>query len=86
MTVVVQLDLSSALTALSMTRMTSLTSILLALYVTIIAFVLTLDSYLKKETEHVGCLTVRFGFKNIHMVCSTLAHAQTNYHVSQFGN
>jgi hypothetical protein len=59
---------------------------LLAHFVTNIAFALSPNSLLQKETEIVGRLTVRFAFSNVHMVRSTLAHAQTNYHVSQFGH
>jgi len=62
MMVVIQIDLSGALTALSMTRMTSLTQILLAHFVTNIAFTLSLNSHLQNETERFGHLTARFGF------------------------
>jgi hypothetical protein len=62
MTVVVQIDSSCALTALSMTRMTSLTYILSAHCVKNIGFALSLNSALLKETERFGSLTVRFGF------------------------
>jgi hypothetical protein len=86
MTVVVQIDSSGALTSLSMTRITSLTEILLAHVIIKIALALSLNSHLQKETEHDGRLTDRVGFLMFHMVCSTLAHAQTNYQVSQFGN
>jgi len=61
MTVVVQIDSSCALTALSMTHMKSLTKILLAHFVTNIAFNLSLNSRLQKETERVGHLTAKFG-------------------------
>jgi len=69
-----------------MTRMTSLTQILLPYFVTNIAFALSLDSHTQMETERLGRLTLRCEFKNIRMVRSTLANAQTNYHVSQFGH
>jgi len=62
MTVVVQIDSSCVLTTLSMTRMTSLTYILLAHFVTNIAFALSLNSHLENEKERFGHLTVRFGF------------------------
>jgi hypothetical protein len=86
LTVVIQNDSSCALTAHSMTRMTSLTYILLAYFIRNIAFALSLYSHRQMETEYSGHLAVRLGFKNIHMLRSTLAHAQTNYHVSQFGH
>jgi hypothetical protein len=59
MTVVVQIDSSCALTALSMTRMTSLS---LIHFVNNIAFALSLNSHFPTETECLGCLTVQFGF------------------------
>jgi len=62
MTVDVQIDWSCALTDLSMTRMTLFTSILLAYFFTNIAFALSLNSHMQKETECLGRLTVRFGF------------------------
>jgi len=62
MTAVVQIDPSCALTALSMTRMTSLTSMLLAHFVTNIAFALSLNSHLQNKTKLDGRLTARFGF------------------------
>ena len=55
MTVVVQIDSSCALTVLSMTRVTLLMSIQLAHFVTNIAFALSLNSYLLKETVCFGC-------------------------------
>jgi len=84
MTVVIQIDSSGTLNALSLTRMTSVSKILLAHFVTNVAFTLSLNSHLQNETERFGRLTVRFGFQNVHMVRSTLAHIPTNYQVSQF--
>jgi len=86
MMVVFQINSSCVLTALSMTLMTSLTEILLAHFVTNDAFALSLNSHLQNGTEPFGRLAVQFGFQNVYIVCSTLAHAQTNYHVSQFGH
>jgi hypothetical protein len=86
MRVVEKIDLSCALTALSMTRMTSLTKILLVHFITNITFALSLNSHMQKEPEHFGRLTVRLDVKNFHMVRSTLAHAQMNYHCLQFGH
>jgi hypothetical protein len=60
MTVVIQIDSSCALTAPSMTHMTSLTYILLPHFVTNIAFALSVNTQLQKETEYFGRLTVRF--------------------------
>jgi hypothetical protein len=62
MTVVVQIDSSCTLTALSMTCMTSLTEIVLAHFVTNIAFALSLNSHLQKQTERFDHRTVQFGF------------------------
>ena len=78
-------DLHCALTASSMTRMPSLTQILL------VNFVYSLDyafSRICKRQGYIRLINRRsssFGVENFHMACMTLAHAQTNYHVSQFG-
>jgi len=57
MTVVIPIDSSGALTALSMTCMISLDQILLAHFVTNIAFALSLNSHSQNETERFGNLT-----------------------------
>ena len=62
MTVDIQIDSSSALTAHSMRHMISLTYILLAHFITNSAFALSPNSSLQKETERVGSLTVQFRF------------------------
>jgi len=62
MTVVMQPDSSSLLTACSRTRMTSLTKILLVYFVTNIVFALWLSSHLQIEIECVGCLSVSCRF------------------------
>jgi hypothetical protein len=62
MMVVVQIDSSCALTALSMTSMISLTYILLAHFVTNIGFALSFNSHLQNKTERDGRLTARCGF------------------------
>jgi hypothetical protein len=85
MTVVIQIDSPCELAAVPLTLMTALTQNLLAHFVTNNAFALSLNIHLQNKIEHDGRLTARFGFLNFHMVHSTLAHAQTKYHVSQFG-
>jgi len=62
MTVVVQTDSSSALTAHSMTWMTSFTYISLIYFVTNIAFVLLLNSHLQIAIDRVGRVSAWFGF------------------------
>ena len=56
MTVNIQTDSSWALTALAMTRMTSLTEIYLVYFVTNLAFALSLNSHLQIEIECVPIL------------------------------
>jgi hypothetical protein len=73
------------LTALSMTRMTSLTWILFVDFVTNIAFALSTNSHLRKETDRIGSHPAWVWFWIIHILRSSLAHAQTKYHVAQFG-
>ena len=62
MTVVVQIDSSCELTALTLTRMKSLTEIFLAHFVANIAFALSLSSHLQNTIERDGCFKARFGF------------------------
>ena len=62
MTVVVQTDSYSALTALSITLMTSVTLILLVHFVTNIAVTLSLNSHLLMQIERVSSCFARFGF------------------------
>jgi hypothetical protein len=57
MMVVVETDSPSALTALSMTHMISLTKIVLVYFVTDIAFPLLLNSHLQIEIECFGSLS-----------------------------
>jgi len=59
--VVVQINSSCALTPLSMPPRTSLTKMLLAHFVTNIAFTLSPVTHLQRETERFGDLTVGFG-------------------------
>jgi hypothetical protein len=61
MTVVILIDVSCALTALPMTRMTSLIEILIAHFITNIAIGLSLNSHLQNKIECDGRLTARFG-------------------------
>jgi hypothetical protein len=58
---------------------------MLAHLVSNVAFALQLEGNLQKQIKCDGRLTARYGLYNFHMVHSTLAHAQTNYYVSQFG-
>jgi hypothetical protein len=57
MTVVVQINSSCELTALPLTRMTSLTEILLTHFDTNIAFAWSLNSHLQNKIERDGHLT-----------------------------
>jgi hypothetical protein len=62
MMVVVQIDLSCALTTLPMTHLTSLTLILLAYFVANITFALSVNSQLQNKVKCDRRLTGRFGF------------------------
>jgi len=84
--VVIPTDSYWALTSLSMTCMTSLTYILWVYFITDMAFALSLNSNWQIEIECIGRLTDWFGFWHFRMVRLTLAHRQTNYHISQFGH
>jgi len=69
-----------------MTGMTSLNYIVLVHFVTTIAFAFSLNSTGQTEIKLGGHITAWYGFENFHIVRSTLAHAETNYHVSQYGH
>jgi len=83
MMVVIHPDLCCAMTAPSMTRMSSLSETLL------VNFILSLDcvfSLIRKRPDDIvliSCQSTWFGVWTIRMARMTLAHAQTNYHVSQ---
>jgi len=62
MTVVIQPDSYSTLTAPSMTRMTSLTHILLVNLITNLGFGFSLNSNWHTDMEFIGCHTGWFGF------------------------
>jgi len=73
------------LTTSSMTYMTSLTAKLLVNFVINLVFVCAFISNREENTTLIGHLMRWFGVYQVGMVCMTLAHAQVNYHVSQFG-
>jgi len=86
MTVVIHTDSYYALTAPSMTRMTSVTQILLVNSVSnlVVAFSLTCNR--QYDIKLFDPQSTRFGVYNYCMTHMTLAHALMNYHVSQFGH
>jgi hypothetical protein len=74
MKVVVQTDSYWVLTALSVTCITSPTYMLLVFFVTNLAFPLSLSSNGQIQVKCVCRPTACFGFYNVRIVCSTLAH------------
>jgi len=85
MTVVTHTGSYCALTAPSMTHMTSLTLKLLLNFVTNLVFAFALNSNRKDDNRLIGHLVAWFGVYHSRMVRTTVAHVQMNYHVSQFG-
>jgi len=73
-----------ALTASLITHMTLLTYILLVRFDYNLDVVFWIDSNRKDDITFIGHELMWFGSDNIPMASPTLAHAQTNYHVSQF--
>ena len=67
-----------------MTSMTSLTSILLEYFVSNIAVTVLLNGNRQTEIAHVDSRTTRLGCETFHIGHSTIAHALTNHHLSQF--
>jgi len=86
MMVAMHTGLYCALTAPSMTCMTSHTSKLLVNFVTILDLAFALNGNREDDNWLIGRLMAWFGVDYIRMVRTTLAHAQMNYHVSQFGH
>jgi len=86
MMIIIQTDLYRTLTAPSITPMTSLTYILLVNFVTNLVCAFLLNSNCNGAMEFIGRLAAKFGHSNFRMVRTTIALAQTNYHVSQFGH
>ena len=84
MMVVIHPDSSRAMTAPSLTRMSSLSETLLVI------FILSLDcafSLIRKRQDHIvllSCQSTWFGVWTVYMARMTLAHAQTNYHFLQY--
>jgi hypothetical protein len=86
MMVVIPTDSRCVLTTPSMTRMPSLTNILLVNFVFNIDCVLSLNCRRHDDIMVIDCQSTWFGVWNIRVAHMTLAHAQTNYRVSQFGH
>ena len=86
MTVVIYPGSSCALTAPSLSRITSLTQSLLLNVISTFGFAFSLNRNRKDDRKFVGCLSTRFGVQNFRMAHTTLAHTLKNYHVSQFGH
>jgi len=84
MMVVIHPDLRHAMTAPSITRMSSLSETLL------VNFIFSLDcafSLIRKRQGHIVLLSSQstwFGVWTVYMARMTLAHAQTNYHFLQY--
>jgi len=69
-----------------MTCMTSLTYIVLVSVVCILDLIVKFNRNGQNDITLMGRQLMRFAVKNIGMAFPTLAHALTNYHVSQFGH
>jgi len=84
MMVVIHPDLRCAITAPSMTRMSSPSGTLL------VNFIFSLDcafSLIRKRQDHIvliSCQSTWFGVWTVYMARMTLAHAPTNYHFLQY--
>jgi len=82
--VVIHPDSGRAMTAPSMTPMSSLCETLL------VNFIFSLDcafSLIRKRQDHIvllSCQSTWFGVWTVYMARMTLAHAQTNYHILQY--
>jgi len=78
-------DSHCALTAPAPTGTPSLTQILLVNFVSNLDCAFSLICKRQDDIRLINRQSTRFEVKNFRMARMTLAHAQTNYHVSQFG-
>jgi len=85
MIVVIHPTSHCALTAPTMTRMTLLTYILLERFISNLVLVFWLNSNWQDGMKCIGHQTMSVGVSNIGMAHATVAHPQTNDHVSQLG-
>jgi len=86
MMVVIPTDSRCALTPPSMTRMQSLIYILFVYFVYNTHCTLGLTYKRQDNIMLIDRQSTRFGVLNIRVAHTTLAHAQTNYQVLQFGH
>jgi len=86
MVVGIHTDLRCALTAPSLTDMASLTQILLVHFVSNSDCVYSLICKRQDDIRLINRQSSQFALWNFCMARMTLAHSQTNYHVSQFGH
>jgi len=75
-----------ALTSSAMARKLQLTYILLVKFVFTLLLAFTLSSDWQVNLKYDGRLLSQFGVYNFCIAHTNLAHAQTNYHVSHFGD
>jgi len=85
MTIVIQLASHWVLTSASMTRMTSLTYILLVSFISNLVFIVWLTSNGQDNIRFIGCQSMRFEVESIGIASLILAHAYANCYVWQFG-
>ena len=85
MIVVIHTDSRCALTTPSKTRMPSLTQISLVNSISNLNCAFLCICKRQDDIRLINHLSTRFGVLNLHMARMTLAHAQTNCEVSQFG-
>jgi hypothetical protein len=83
MMVVIHRDSLCAITASSMTCMSSLGETLLVTFIFSVYCAFSLIRNRQDDIVLISCQSTLFGFWTVHMACMTLAHAQTNFYVSQ---
>jgi len=86
MMVGIHTDLRCTLTAPSLTGTPSLTRILLVNFVSNLDCAFSLICQRQDDIGLINGQSSQFGVQNFRMAHMTLGHAQTNYHVSQFGH
>jgi hypothetical protein len=84
MMVVIHPDSRRAMTAPSMTRMSSLSETLLVNFIFSLDCAFSLIHKRQDDIVLISCQSTWFGVWTVYMARMTLAHAQTNYHFLQY--
>jgi hypothetical protein len=86
MMVVIHTDSRCAMTAPSMTRMSSLSETLLVNFILSLNCAFSLIHKRQDDIALINCQSTRFGVETVRMAYITLVQAQMHYHISQYSH